>query len=200
VPALWACGRLGKAHGLDGELYLDLEPGGLEVLVRAGEFYLGAAGGAGDVTPCALTRVGGTDRRPLVRLDLAATREEARALTGRELWGAGGALADRPHYVVGELTGLEVRYEGRRVGVIADVVPAPAQELLVVRRDDGGELLLPLVDELVAVDVEAGTAVVRAGLLADELPPADESAPADDETTTGAAAPGEQSPASGKEA
>lgn len=188
MPALWACGRLGKAHGLKGELYLDLEPDGLEVLARAGRFYVGEAVGAGGVTPCALARVGGTDRRPLVRLDLAASREEARALTGRELWGAGGGLDERPHYLVGELVGLEVRYEGRRLGRIADVVPAPAQELLVVRRDDGGEVLVPLVDELVAVDVEAGAAVVRAGLFADEVGPGQ-----------GGAAPGEQSSASGAE-
>jgi 16S rRNA processing protein RimM len=180
VPALWACGRLGRAHGLKGELYLDLEPGGLEVLVRAAEFYVAEAGGAGGVTPCRLTRAGGTDRRPLVVLDLAATREEARALSGRELYGAGGELAEVPHYLVGELVGLEVRYEGRRLGEIAAVVTAPAQEVLVVRRDGGGELMVPLVDELVAVDVAAGTAVVRAGLLADDVPPVDE-APLGDE-------------------
>ncbi len=189
MPALWACGRLGRAHGLKGELYLDLEPGGLEVLVRAAEFYLAEAGGAGGVTPCALTRAGGTDRRPLVVLDLAATREEARALSGRELYGAGGELADVPHYLVDELVGLEVRYEGRRLGEIAEVVTAPAQELLVVRRDGGGELMVPLVDELVEVDVAAGTAVVRAGLLADEVPPAAEVPPADEAPPAGEAAP-----------
>ena len=32
APALWACGVLGKVHGLRGELYLNLSPGGLERL------------------------------------------------------------------------------------------------------------------------------------------------------------------------
>jgi 16S rRNA processing protein RimM len=171
--ALWACGRLGRPHGLKGELYLDLEPGGLEVLTAADEFYLAerGAGGAGGLTPCALTRVGGTDRRPLVRLDLAATRDEAGALSGRDLYGAGGALAERPHYVVGDLIGLELRYEGRRLGEVAGVMTAPAQEVLVVRRDDGGELMVPLVDELVEVDLEGRVAIVRDGLLDDEVGP-----------------------------
>ena len=30
--ALWSCGVLGKVHGLNGELYLNLGPGGLERL------------------------------------------------------------------------------------------------------------------------------------------------------------------------
>jgi 16S rRNA processing protein RimM len=171
VPALWACGRLGKAHGLHGDLYLDLEPEGLEVLERATEFYLADPGaeGADAAVPCTVTRVGGADRRPLVRLDLAATRDQARALSGRHLYGAGGGLDERPHYVVRDLVGLEVRYEGRRLGEIAAVVPAPAQELLVVRRDGGGELMVPLVDELVTVDLEAGVALVREGLLEEEV-------------------------------
>jgi 16S rRNA processing protein RimM len=168
VPTLWACGRLGKAHGLKGELYLELEPSGLEVLELAAEFFVSEAGGPG-VVPCAVTRAGGADRRPLVVLDLAATRDEARALSGRELYGAGGELVERPHYVVGELIGLEVRYEERRLGEIVEVVTAPAQELLVVRRDGGAEVMVPLVDELVTVDLAAGVAVVRAGLLADEV-------------------------------
>ena len=170
MPALWACGRLGKAHGLDGDLYLDLEPEGLEVLTQATEFYLAETGAETDAAvPCKVTRVGGADRRPLVRLDLAATRDEARTLSGRQLYGAGGGLDERPHYVVRDLVGLELRYEGRRLGEIGAVVPAPAQELLVVRRDGGGEFMVPLVDELVTVDLEAGVAVVREGLLEDEV-------------------------------
>ncbi len=169
MPALWACGRLGKAHGLKGEVYLDLEPGGLEVLTQATEFFVSEPGGGPGVAPCVVTRAGGADRRPLVVLDRAATRDEARALSGRELYGAGGGLADRPHYMVGELVGLELRYEDRRLGEVTEVITAPAQELLVVRRDGGGELMVPLVDELVTVDVAAGVAVVRAGLLEDQV-------------------------------
>jgi 16S rRNA processing protein RimM len=171
--ALWACGTLGKAHGLKGELYLDLAPGGLEVLELAETFHLSEhdAGGAGDASLCAVTRAGGSDRRPLVRLDLAQTRDEAIALQGRVLYGAGGGLEGRPHYMVDDLIGLTVRYEGRALGEVANVVSAPAQELLVVRRAGARDVLVPLVDELVTVDLEAGVADVVAGLLDDELSP-----------------------------
>lgn len=161
--ALWSCGTLGKVHGLKGELYLNLAPGGLERLELGERFYL-ADEGAGEPRPCALTRVGGADRRPLVVTDLAATREAAIALQGREVLAAGAALDELPHYRVGDLLGLPVRTaSGRVVGEVRDVLEAPAHEILVVRAPDDSDVLIPLVDELVGLD--DGVLVVVDGLL-----------------------------------
>ena len=162
-PALWSVGTLGKVHGLKGELYLNLAPGGLERLELGERFYLSREG-AGEPRPCALTRVGGTDQRPLVITDLAASREEARALQGLEVLAAGGELDEQPHYRVGDLLGLIVRTaSGRPVGEVADVLESPAHEILVVRAPDGGEVLVPLVDELLTLE-DDGLVVVD-GLL-----------------------------------
>jgi 16S rRNA processing protein RimM len=148
---LWSCGTLGKVHGLRGQLYLNLAPGGLDRLELGERFYV-ADEGAGEPRPCAVTRVGGTDRRPLVLLDLAATREEAIALQGRELLAAGAALDEVPHYRVGDLLGAAVETaSGRPVGTVSDVLETPAHEVLAVRRPDGDEVLIPLVDELVTL-------------------------------------------------
>ncbi len=168
--ALWACGTLGKVHGLRGEFYLNLASGGLEYLRRGSEFYLDRGGdapeGADRLIPCAVTRVGGTDRRPLVLLDLAQTREQAVALQGAELFAAGAELEELPHYRVGDLVGLRVETRsGRLLGEVSDVLEAPAHEILEVRAPDGAAILVPLVEELVAVDVEAGLARVVDGLL-----------------------------------
>jgi 16S rRNA processing protein RimM len=160
---LWSCGTLGKVHGLKGQLYLNLAPGGLDRLELGERFYV-ADEGAGEPRPCAVTRVGGTDRRPLVLLDLAATREEAIALQGRELLAAGTALDEVPHYRVGDLLGLPVHTaSGRLVGEVRDVIEAPAHEILAVRAPDGADVLIPLVDELVSLE-DDGLAVVD-GLL-----------------------------------
>jgi len=162
-PALWPCGVLGKVHGLRGQLYLNLAPGGLDRLELGERFYVDDQG-AGEPRPCAVTRVGGTDRRPLVLLDLAATREEAIALQGRELLAASDELDRQPHYRVGDLLGLPVRTaSGRSVGEARDVLEAPAHEILVVRAPDGGDVLIPLVDELISLQ-EGGLTVVD-GLL-----------------------------------
>jgi 16S rRNA processing protein RimM len=150
--SLWSCGTLGKVHGLGGELYLNPSVDGLERLELGTSFYVVGAGAA-EPRPCAVMRVGGTDRRPLVRLDLAATREDAIALQGSELLAAGGALEELPHYRVGDLLGLPVETAaGVPLGTVQDVLEAPAHEILAVRAPDGGELLVPLVDELVSLD------------------------------------------------
>jgi len=168
-PSLWTCGVLGKVHGLRGELYLNLSPDGLGRLELGTSFFV-ADEGAGAVRPCAVTRVGGTDRRPLVLLDLAATREEAIALQGMELLAAGEALDERPHYLVGDLLGRPVETaSGRALGEVADVLEAVAHEILVVHPPSGADLLLPLVDEVVGLG-EDGVVRVVDGLLDDPGP------------------------------
>lgn len=170
-PGLWSCGTLGKVHGLHGELYLNLAADGLDRLIRGTRFYVACPADrrfedAGRAVPCAVTRAGGTAQRPLVRLDIASTREEAIALQGCELLASGGELDALPHYLVGALIGLRVETAaGRALGVIEGVLETPAHEILQVRAPGGGELLVPLVDELVEVDEAAGVARVVDGLL-----------------------------------
>jgi ribosomal 30S subunit maturation factor RimM len=160
--SLWTCGILGKVHGLHGELYLNLAIGGLERLELGTDFFV-AEEGAGELRPCVVTRAGGTDRRPLVRLDLAATRDEAIALQGRELLASGDALDAQPHYRVGDLIGLPVEtVSGRVIGQARDVIESPAHEILVVGAS-GPDVLIPLVDELIGL--EDGVLKVVDGLL-----------------------------------
>ncbi|MCX6364706.1 MAG: PRC-barrel domain-containing protein [Actinobacteria bacterium] len=168
---LWSCGTLGKAHGLHGELYLNLAPEGLERLRLGADFYVARADkdapeGAERLVPCEVTRAGGTDQRPLVRLDLAASREAAIALQGMDLLAAGGELDALPFYRVGDLIGLRVETaSGALLGEVGDVLEARAHEILQVRAPDGASLLLPLVEELVSVDAEAGVLRVVDGLV-----------------------------------
>jgi len=185
---LWACGILGKVHGLRGELYLNLSPDGLEHLRLGADFYVArpdkdAAEGAERLIPCAVTRAGGTAQRPLVRLDLAATREQAIALQGMELLAAGGELDALPFYRVGDLIGLRVETaSGHLLGEVSEVLEAPAHEILEVRAPDGSSLLLPLVDELVSVDAAAGVLRVVDGLVdapPEEPQPSPEASPGD---------------------
>ena len=103
-----------------------------------------------------------------------------------ELLAAGGELDALPFYRVGDLIGLRVETaSGGLLGEVGDVLEAPAHEILQVRAPDGASLLLPLVDELVTVDAEAGVLRVVDGLV--EAPAVE--AVSDAEASPGASAP-----------
>ena len=151
-------GRVGRAHGLDGSFHV------LEPVARLLAVGLPVAV---DGRPARVERRAGTDERPIVRLDVARTREGAEALRGARLE---VARADAPPLDEGEfwaedLEGASVRAGGRILGVVRRLVPLPSCEALEL--DDGHATLIPLVgDAIVSVDAEAGTIEVREEFLA----------------------------------
>ena len=120
--------------------------------------------------PGAVLRAGGEDVRVeerkrsggrlVIRLDRPVPR-------GTRLEVPRGALGDpeEGEYYVFQLVGLEVEEEGgRRLGVVKDVVPAPANDALEL--DTG--LLLPMVDACVReVDLERRRILIAQGFAVD---------------------------------
>src|SRR5919109_1087698 len=148
-PEFVTVGRVGKPHGLDGSFVVEdaseepdrFEPGA--VLRAGGE----------EVRVEDRKRSGG---RLVIRLDRAVPR-------GTRLEVPRGALGapDEGEYYVFQLVGLEVEEEGgRRLGVVTDVVPAPANDALEL--DTG--LLLPMVEACVReVDLKRRRILVAQG-------------------------------------
>ena len=122
----------------------DLLPAGAEVTV------------AGAVR--AIERRSGTDDRPILRLAGSATRDDAEALRGQELWvprTAAPPLGDDEFWAE-DLVGCRVVDGARDVGEVAELLAYPSCEVLEVRRAEGGSLLVPLVRDAVrGVDVGA---------------------------------------------
>ncbi len=162
MGGLWPCGVLARPHGLRGEIALEPLPGGVGYLDLGDEFFVSR-----DESPpraVHLVRVGGSDQRPLLRLDDHGTREEAAQFTGYLLLAGGAALDELPQYVVGDLLGLRVICGERELGHVHDVLQGVVQDVLVIR-DGDTEVMVPLVDELVTVLTSQGVVVVREGLL-----------------------------------
>ena len=166
MTALWPCGRLGRPHGLTGELALEPFPGGVDYLAAGTSFFISRDAGDAPPVPVNVTRVGGADRRPLVRLEGVETREQAAACGGALLLASGGALDDLLAYRGDELIGLTATCGDQTVGTVTDILQGVAHDILQIRDEESGEeTLVPLVEELVTVDEGRRVVRIREGLL-----------------------------------
>ncbi|UYM04407.1 ribosome maturation factor RimM [Solicola gregarius] len=154
-------GRIGRAHGVRGEVSVD---------VRTDEperrFVVGASLTA---EPSDRTLVVRTVRshqgRLLVCFDGVGDRTAAEALRGAMLSvevDPADVPDDPEEFYDHQLVGLAVRtVGGSDVGAVAQVVHLPAQDALEIRTTDGREVLVPFVEALVpTVDVTDGIVVV----------------------------------------
>jgi 16S rRNA processing protein RimM len=111
-----------------------------------------------DGRPERIERRAGTDDRPILRLAGHAGREAAEALRGAQLSiPVERAPALEPgEYWAHELEGCAVYDGARHVGEVRRMLPLPSCEALEVVREDGGELLVPMVRDAVrSIDVAA---------------------------------------------
>lgn len=153
-------GRVVRPHGLRGELRVLLEtdfPGRFE---RLREAYLIQAG--------RVQAVEITARRPfrdglLLTLQGIDDLEAAEGMRGAEIAVSRGAVVplEEGAFYVFEIVGLRVRTEeGRLLGTVVEVIRAPANDVYVVRGEEG-EILLPATREVVRqVDPASGEMVV----------------------------------------
>lgn len=153
TDGLLAVGRVGKPHGLRGEV-------AVEPLTDAPERF---AAGTVLLTETAELTVATSrphQRRFLVRFEGVEDRADAEALRGTILFVADEELPDLPEgsYWPRDLEGCEVVTEaGSRVGVITEVLRNPANDLWVTERG-----MIPAVKEVVLeVDVESRRVVIR---------------------------------------
>jgi 16S rRNA processing protein RimM len=172
-------GRIGKAHGLKGEL--SVEPRTDEPDRRFADGAVlttetpsgGPPHGPGRPKALTVTATRWHQSRLLVTFEQIADRNQADAARGLILLATideGESPEDPEEYYDHQLVGLEVvTTDGRNVGRLAAVIHGYAQDLLSITDEHGREVLVPFVRALVpTVDVPHGKIVVedRPGLLA----------------------------------
>jgi 16S rRNA processing protein RimM len=172
-------GRIGKAHGIKGEVSVELRTDEPERRFALGAVLAteipkgGAPHGTGRPSSLTVRATRWHQSRLLVTFEELADRTQAEAARGLVLL-ANVDQAESPEdpdeYYDHQLLGLEVfTTDGVRVGELAEVIHGSAQDLLSIRAADGREILVPFVAQLVpTVDVPGGRIVVadRPGLLA----------------------------------
>ena len=158
-------GVVGRAHGIKGAIRVFLDEPGSDSLLRAKDIYLGEQKRQYKVVNC--TRCG---RFMALELEGITDRDVAFSLTGEEVSILRSSLRPLRHgYYACDLKGLAiVDSTGKTWGIIDDVVPSGAHDMLHYRSEDGGEGLVPFVSAHVGtVDLDAKTVLVDADWMAE---------------------------------
>jgi 16S rRNA processing protein RimM len=155
-PQRVVVGAVGKAHGLDGATHL-VGYGGVVPIARGTEVLIGDR-------PAVVVERKGTHDRPIVRFDLASTRDAIEALRGMDVTVAADSLPDteQDEFFHVDLVGCQVICGDRLLGRVARVHEYPANDVLEL---DGGEMI-PFVDDVVvSVDIPGRRLGVVEGFL-----------------------------------
>jgi 16S rRNA processing protein RimM len=154
-------GRIGKAHGIRGEVTVEVRTDDPEVRFAPGAELLVAGSDAVMHVQSMRPHGGGL----LVGFDGVQDRTGAEQLRGILLEvdrPEGMSPVDDDEFYDSDLIGCVVRdIEGKNLGEVHEVVHLPSQDLLAIRTAEGREWLLPLVRELVT-DVDLTAKVVTA--------------------------------------
>ncbi|MGI9125196.1 MAG: ribosome maturation factor RimM [Mycobacterium sp.] len=146
-------GRIAKAHGITGELVIDVRTDDPEARFTVGRTLRLKRGRGGGETSVVIESVRPHGGRLLIRVRGVTDRDGADALRGGLLVVDSEELPpieDPDEFYDHQLEGLTVRTLGGQVlGRVAEVLHTPAGELLSVRTDSESEILIPFVSAIV---------------------------------------------------
>ncbi|MFI1973092.1 ribosome maturation factor RimM [Streptomyces cinnamoneus] len=155
-------GRIGRAHGIKGEVTVEVRTDEPELRLGPGAVLATDPAGAGPLT-IETGRV--HSGRLLLRFAGVADRTAAEALRNTLLIAdvdPDETPDDPEEFYDHQLMDLDVvTVDGAAVGRIAEIAHLPSQDLFIVERPDGGEVMIPFVNEIVVeIDLEGQRAVV----------------------------------------
>jgi 16S rRNA processing protein RimM len=155
-------GRVGRAHGIKGEVTVEVRTDEPELRLAPGAVLATDPPAAGPLT---IEHGRVHSGRLLLRFAGVADRNGAEALRGVLLVAdvdPDELPEDPEEFYDHQLIDLDVvTVDGQDVGRVAEIAHLPYQDLLVVRRGDGREVLVPFVAEIVPeIDLDAQRAVI----------------------------------------
>jgi 16S rRNA processing protein RimM len=153
-------GRLGRPHGLQGELHIHILTDFPERLAAGTQVYIGD-----DYRPYKIGQLKKHGKNSLLQLDGVVSREAAALLRNTEVHVRTAdlpALAEGEYYQH-EVIGLRVVDEaGTDLGIVSEIISTGANDVLVVLGESRSEILIPRLDDVVlGIDLEAGLLTVR---------------------------------------
>ncbi|MFE3072777.1 ribosome maturation factor RimM [Streptomyces sp. NPDC059247] len=154
--------RVGRAHGIKGEVTVEVRTDEPELRLGPGAVLLTEPAGVGPLT-IETGRV--HSGRLLLRFEGVRDRTGAEALRNTLLIAEVDPTAvpeEEDEYYDHQLMDLDVVLaDGTEIGRITEISHLPSQDLFIVERPDGTELMIPFVGEIVTeIDLEAQRAVI----------------------------------------
>jgi 16S rRNA processing protein RimM len=167
-PAFLLVGILRRPHGVKGEVLMAVMTDFPERLKPGTTLLMGR-----DHQPVTIASLRQHNKGLIVGFEEFSTREDLDFLRNQELF---VRVDDRPalpegEYYLHQLIGLQaVSEDGQPLGVVAEWIETGANGVFVIKPQDGGEILIPDIDEVVVgIDLQKGQMIVHliAGLLTD---------------------------------
>ena len=161
-PLRLVVGRIGKAHGLRGEVTVEVRTDDPDLRFAPGAVLETDPARRGPLTVASGRVQGG---RLVLRFEGVEDRTAAEGLRNTMLIVEADPdeLPDDPdEFYDHQLVGLRVvTVDGRDVGTVMEMLHLPTQDVFVVTRADGREALIPFVEEIVPdVDLDEQTVLV----------------------------------------
>ena len=153
AEGLLAIGRVARAHGLKGELRVELFFDGSDALEHASELWLSEQVDTAEAArKCAIEWARPVPKAYLVKIEGVTEKNGADALRGRTVWVARSALPesnDAEYYLV-DLIGAKVTGPEGDIGTVVEIATHPSIDALVIETADGRRLEQPLVPDWIA--------------------------------------------------
>ena len=153
-PAFLLIGKLGKTHGVHGEIDLHVYTDFPERLKQGKKVFLGE-----EKTPIVLETLRPKNKLMLISFEGIHTPEEARLLTNQEVFIKTIDVPPLPEGVFyhHELIGLRVYENENFLGVLTEILVTGANDVFIVKNDESEELLLPdISDVILEIDLDEG--------------------------------------------
>jgi 16S rRNA processing protein RimM len=150
---LLAIGRVSRAHGLKGELRVELFFDGSDALDLVDEIWLSQAPESPDgARRHVVEEARAVPRAYLVKLEGVVERNGAEALRGSTVWVARSALpeSDDSEYYLVDLIGAKVTGPEGDIGTVIEIATHPSIDALVIKTPDGRTVEQPLVPDWIA--------------------------------------------------
>jgi 16S rRNA processing protein RimM len=159
-PAFLAVGLLRHAHGVKGEISMEVYTDFPERLRVGSEVYIGDSH-----KPLHITHKRNKDQLLLLTFEGYADCDQVNTLRNEVVYTRADKLPQLPEgqYYHHQLIGLRVTDEsGAELGTLAEILETGANDVYIVRSPDRADLLLPAIESvIIQVDLEKGTIVSR---------------------------------------